>query len=221
MTEETDTRAPSHTSIEIRDYDGHMPTGCAGRVKPGDKVFAGGSMREGTVFELDPDRLDSICVRFGDESRLDETFDWFQPTTTSVRLPCSKAPEEIAALKREWVAAPQWDIEDTSGFEMYRAELIAFREERARAREVEVAEEREAAIVKLMWPAAEYLNRVHTDVAASKGARPFTQVDLIHAVAEMLLPISARLESLAEATGASLEAMQDELDAVRESVGKA
>lgn len=42
----------------------------------------------------------------------------------------SKTVEEIEALKRNWIADPLWDIENTEGFEEYAAELLAFSEEK-------------------------------------------------------------------------------------------
>lgn len=41
-----------------------------------------------------------------------------------------KTPEEIEALKWNWVNDPCWDIEDTEGFEAHRDELAVFRQER-------------------------------------------------------------------------------------------
>lgn len=38
-------------------------------------------------------------------------------------------PRDITNLKKEWLADPIWDIEDTEGFESVREELIAFAEE--------------------------------------------------------------------------------------------
>ena len=36
-------------------------------------------------------------------------------------------PEELAALKAEWLANPYWALENTEGFEDHRAELRQFR----------------------------------------------------------------------------------------------
>jgi hypothetical protein len=40
-----------------------------------------------------------------------------------------KTSEEIAGLKRQWIADGTWDIEDTADFEEHRAELVAWRAE--------------------------------------------------------------------------------------------
>lgn len=40
-----------------------------------------------------------------------------------------KTKEEVEELKRNWKHDPNWDIEDTEGFEDYREELVKFREE--------------------------------------------------------------------------------------------
>jgi hypothetical protein len=40
-----------------------------------------------------------------------------------------KTSEEIAGLKRQWIADGTWDIEDTEDFEEHRAELVAWRAE--------------------------------------------------------------------------------------------
>lgn len=39
-----------------------------------------------------------------------------------------KSPDELLELKRQWVADPAWDLDDTSGFEAHRDELAAFAE---------------------------------------------------------------------------------------------
>lgn len=39
-----------------------------------------------------------------------------------------RSNEDIEKLKRNWLADPHWDLEDTKGFEEHRAELIAFSE---------------------------------------------------------------------------------------------
>jgi hypothetical protein len=38
-----------------------------------------------------------------------------------------RTPEEIEALKRNWLSDPCWDIEHTDGFEAHQEELAAFR----------------------------------------------------------------------------------------------
>ena len=42
----------------------------------------------------------------------------------------TKTREELEALKQQWLANPDWDIEDTPGFEEYFTELRAFRSEK-------------------------------------------------------------------------------------------
>lgn len=37
-----------------------------------------------------------------------------------------RTPEEIEALKKNWLQDPCWDIEDTEGFEAHRDELLAW-----------------------------------------------------------------------------------------------
>lgn len=41
-----------------------------------------------------------------------------------------KTRDEVEQLKRQWSQDPIWDIEDTEGFEDYREELRAYREEK-------------------------------------------------------------------------------------------
>lgn len=56
-----------------------------------------------------------------------------------------KTAQEIEALKTNWLADPNWDIEKTEGFEEHREELIAFRAEieaRWRQKEIERVERR-------------------------------------------------------------------------------
>lgn len=48
-------------------------------------------------------------------------------TAPAVAPATSKTPAEIAALKRNWLADPCWDIEDTEGFEAHRDELQEWR----------------------------------------------------------------------------------------------
>lgn len=40
-----------------------------------------------------------------------------------------KSTEEMAELKRQWLADPAWDIEDTEGFEEHHEELLRWRKE--------------------------------------------------------------------------------------------
>lgn len=42
----------------------------------------------------------------------------------------SKTPEELAALKANWLHDPVWDIEDTEGFEAHRDELAAYHQQK-------------------------------------------------------------------------------------------
>lgn len=35
--------------------------------------------------------------------------------------------EEVERLKKDWSVDPCWDIEDTPGFEQYRADLLSYR----------------------------------------------------------------------------------------------
>lgn len=42
-----------------------------------------------------------------------------------------KTPLDIINLKRNWINAPSWDIEDTPGYEVYHDELLTWRQERA------------------------------------------------------------------------------------------
>lgn len=39
-----------------------------------------------------------------------------------------KTQEEVAELKRQWLADPCWDIENTEGFESHQEGLLAFRQ---------------------------------------------------------------------------------------------
>ncbi len=39
----------------------------------------------------------------------------------------------IEELKQQWLGDPSWDIEETEGFEEYRAELLLFRLEQEKA----------------------------------------------------------------------------------------
>jgi len=41
-----------------------------------------------------------------------------------------KTREEVQALKSNWMSDPNWDIEDTEGFEEWYADLRAFRMEK-------------------------------------------------------------------------------------------
>jgi hypothetical protein len=54
-----------------------------------------------------------------------------------------KSKRQIAHLKRQWLADPSWDIEDTQGFEDYAVELARFRVEQ----EKKWAEERQTSLL--------------------------------------------------------------------------
>lgn len=43
-----------------------------------------------------------------------------------------KTKEELDYLKLSWERDPNWDIEETEGFEEYRDELLAFRQQKER-----------------------------------------------------------------------------------------
>ena len=47
-------------------------------------------------------------------------------STTEAPNP-KKTREDVEALKKNWLADPCWDIEETEGFEEFYAELYAFR----------------------------------------------------------------------------------------------
>lgn len=49
--------------------------------------------------------------------------------------------EQVEKLKRQWEEDPTWDIEDTEGYEAYRAELLRFHQEVTVARHLEVCSE--------------------------------------------------------------------------------
>lgn len=43
-----------------------------------------------------------------------------------------KSEEDVKKLKESWLADPAWDIENTTGFEEHKAELLAFRKSKER-----------------------------------------------------------------------------------------
>jgi hypothetical protein len=46
---------------------------------------------------------------------------------TTNEIPAQRTPEEIEALKANWLKDPCWDIEETEGFEAHSVELKAYR----------------------------------------------------------------------------------------------
>lgn len=56
----------------------------------------------------------------------------------------AKTREQVESLKELWLNDPNWDIEDTEGFEAYRAELMEFQKEQARKWQAEKNQREEA-----------------------------------------------------------------------------
>lgn len=48
--------------------------------------------------------------------------------TKTVKTVETKTAAEVEALKTEWLAFPDWELEDMEGFEAHRIELLEFRE---------------------------------------------------------------------------------------------
>jgi len=57
-------------------------------------------------------------------------------------MPSPRTTEEIDSLKANWIADPNWDIEDTEGFEYHYMELRRWRE----VQEEELLQRKEAKI---------------------------------------------------------------------------
>jgi hypothetical protein len=74
--------------------------------------------------------------------------------------------DEIDELKAQWEADPVWDIENTDGFEAYRAELEAYRLEKEQEWKGYVRQEleqkaRELGLdIRYHIPLVEYINRL-------------------------------------------------------------
>jgi len=62
----------------------------------------------------------------------------------------TRTPEEIEKLKKDWLADPIWDIEDSEGFEAHRGELLAFHKEQDAKWEAKKEELDNARIEKVM-----------------------------------------------------------------------
>lgn len=61
-----------------------------------------------------------------------------------------RTPEEIEALKNNWLKDPCWDIEDSGGFEAHYDELKAWREEHDRKMEIKWRQAEDERIEKIM-----------------------------------------------------------------------
>jgi len=62
----------------------------------------------------------------------------------------TRTPEEIDQLKKSWLADPNWDIEDSDGFEAHREELLAFHKEQDAKWEAKWLEAENERIEKVM-----------------------------------------------------------------------
>lgn len=63
----------------------------------------------------------------------------------------AKTREEVEQLKRDWIADPCWDIEDTDGFEDFRSELYEFRNKTETEWKLKEAKRLEERTEHLKW----------------------------------------------------------------------
>lgn len=63
----------------------------------------------------------------------------------------AKTRNEVEQLKRDWVADPCWDIEDTDGFDDFRTELYEFRQKMETEWNLEEAKRLEERTRHLKW----------------------------------------------------------------------
>jgi hypothetical protein len=92
-----------------------------------------------------------------------------------------KTPQEIQALKDNWLADPIWDIEHTEGFEEYAPELKAFREEW----EIKwAADEEERIKLTFKYQAQQILNALD---GLPAGADPVARIANLQVRATLLL----------------------------------
>lgn len=84
--------------------------------------------------------------------------------------PAQRTRDEVAALKREWIQDPCWDIETTEGFEAHQDELLAHRlnveEEGRRWYQEQLSEWALARGLGDNLPLAEYLRGLERRIAA-------------------------------------------------------
>lgn len=63
----------------------------------------------------------------------------------------TRTTEEINELKKNWLADPCWDIEDSDGFQAHREELLAWRKEHEAKVEEKVRQWADKRIEKVMF----------------------------------------------------------------------
>ncbi len=125
-----------------------------------------------------------------------------------------KTKQEIDQLKADWYSDGGWDLEDAEGFEAHRDEILAYGKQVEAQRAERRAKEHEEAIRKIMRPALDCLPVESSDTLSRTVAEmPGTNANIIfRAVAEMLLPIVQRLDSLDERQVAELRKLEDHVD---------
>lgn len=129
-----------------------------------------------------------------------------------------RTPQEIEQLKKNWLANPEWDIEDTEGFETHREELLAFRNEKRAEWEAKQEERDNKRIEKVMLATGigkadrdlllslETFQEIENDVYRHERAQGAdVQVDMTAALVRATLLQAAQLKRIADA----LESMAD------------
>lgn len=133
-----------------------------------------------------------------------------------------KTRDEIEKLKADWRHDQGWDLSDSEGFEDHAAELGAYQAQvEAEQRAMEAAKHKDS-VARIVKPAMDLLAAIDTAPLLAhtpSGTVKRAAVEImLHAVAEMILPLQRQLERQRE----DIEAMQtrhdDKLDSLRAQI---
>ena len=123
-----------------------------------------------------------------------------------------KTRAEIDELIARWLDDPDWELEESDGFEDHKDELLAVRHKHEAEWKARAQREHAEAIAALTGPALAIL-----PVSAQRAAQtPGTNLHLaLGMCAEMLLPIKQRLDRLDARVDANHDDLQQQIDLLR------
>lgn len=115
---------------------------------------------------------------------------------------------EIDTLKADWARDPEWEIEETEGFEDHKPELLAYRLECEAKWKLEAEHRHRARLHALIEPAMQSLL-----AAKGRGAGPqLVKADFLVALSQALLPLADRIDRLERDLAAEKQRLEDVAD---------
>ena len=126
-----------------------------------------------------------------------------------------KTRAEIDKLIIAWSDDPSWEIEDTEGFEDHKPELQAFRIQMEKQWQERSAKEHADAIALLRAPGLQSLGISAEDRGSDTRMDRYSALEVLRAVAEMLLPLKQQLDRLDAHVDANQGELAQQVDLLR------